>query len=461
MMVACSDDGAKEADAADGSETPDGDVQVEVSDGDAADGGDSGDGGDGGDVGDGGDAGDGDGEVPDGDVGDVQDGDDGNDGDDGDAGDGEVADGDAGDGDGEVPDGEVPDGDGGDGDAGDAGDTVEPLPSSWTLTVLGPVDGKVFSAPLSVAADGTVTGYIANEALGPDALPIVVSPTGVVTVLPVDRVQSGFAFGLSGAGLVVGSNAFQATAWVGGVEKQLTIPQGWFSGSAQAVNAGGLIVGSFGDSDDTQEPPIGARPCAWTAHTERCVQMRVPGDDVGTAYDVNDDGVVVGAGDTGDGFRPLIWETWDTNPVALSGPEGVALIEGLAINERGDVVGRAQVDGGQRGFRKLSGADVEVLGLLVATENASEASDLDDAGRVVGTSRFEPGVLHAVLWDEDGVVVDLNERVGTLPSNVKYLQRAAGISATGLRIAVEVVMDEGFGDSVRRIGILVPTGAVR
>jgi uncharacterized membrane protein len=259
--------------------------------------------------------------------------------------------------------------------------------------------------------------------------------------------------------LVVGSNAFQATAWVGGVEKQLLIPQGWFSGSAQAVNASGLIVGSFGDSDDAQEPPIGARPCAWVVHTETCVQMRVPGDDIGTAYDVNDDGVVVGAGDTGTGFRPLIWQSWDSNPVVLSAPEGVELLEGHAINARGDVVGRAQVDGGPRGFRKLSEADVEVLGLLVATENASEASDLDDVGRVVGTSRFEVGVLHAVLWDEDGVVVDLNERVGTLPNNVKYLQRAVGISATGARIAVEVVMDEGFGDSVRRIGILVPAGA--
>jgi len=344
-------------------------------------------------------------------------------------------------------------------------DTADPGPFDpmYTITILDPIvigeATKVFSAPLGIGSDGTIAGYAAVEAWGPDARAIRVSRAGLVTVLPVADVQSGFAYDTRGGDMVVGTNRFQPTAWVGGVEVTMKVPDGWFSGSAQGVNADGLVVGSWADSDDALPPnPVGPRPCTWatTAAEAKPLATIVGADPLGVAFDVNADGVIAGTVATvASGFAAVRWADADATPVVVT-LAGTTLSEARAINTRGDVAGRATLtDNTSRAFRGLAGATAALLPPLVAGEPYAEGFDLDDRGRVVGTSRYAEGVLHATLWSEDGAAIDLHDRlVDGLPEGAVYMSSAVAVTPDGGVIVVEVVLDEGFGDSVRRIGIL-------
>lgn len=338
-----------------------------------------------------------------------------------------------------------------------------PLDPMYTLVILEPLvideASKVFSAPLGIDAQGVITGYAAVEAWGPDARAISVTSAGVVTVLPVAEVQSGYAYASSGGALVVGTNRFQPTAWVGGVEATMKVPDGWFSGSAQGVNTSGLVVGSWADSDDALPPnPVGPRPCTWATATAAAAPLATieGADPLGIAFDVNDDGVIAGTLATvASGFLAVRWADADAEPVVVT-LAGATLAEAKAINARGDVAGRATLaDNTSRAFRALAGEDGILLPPLVAAEPYAEGFDLDDTGRVVGASRFSEGVLHGTIWGEDGLAIDVHDRLSeALPEGALRISSAVAITPDGKTIACEVVMDEGFGDSVRRIGIL-------
>ena len=128
-------------------------------------------------------------------------------------------------------------------------------------------------------------------------------------------------------------------------------------------------------------------------------------DSVATA--INDRGQVVGisikdstAVDFGDGF---IWQDGRMRPLGTLGGSGVAP---LAINNRGQVVGLAQIPGDvtAHAFVWQQGRMID-LGTLPG-DGFSEAIDITDRGQVLGTSCSSDG-CRATLWD-DQRVVDIN-----------------------------------------------------
>lgn len=348
----------------------------------------------------------------------------------------------------------------------DTADATPDVPDSepgdvvYTVTLLPVIETKVFSAPLRITDDGRIAGYVAVEAWGPDSRPLVVAPDGTPTVLPVAEVQQGIAYGLRDADLVVGVNYWKPTAWIAGVETPMAIPEGFGSGVAQAVNASGLVVGSFADFDDALPPnPVGPRPCTWASATGAVTPLATlkDADPLGVAWDVNDAGLIAGAVATVDGFRATLWPSKSADPVVIPIADAM-LSEAHAINVGGSMTGRVTyVDNTSAGWIAGGGRPAAVvLPPLVDGEPYSEAYDLDDEGSVVGASRFETGILHATKWVHDHDAIDLNDVVLSLPEHVTHLSSAVAIAPTSGIIAAEAVLDEGFGDSVRRIAILKP-----
>jgi len=114
------------------------------------------------------------------------------------------------------------------------------------------------------------------------------------------------------------------------------------------------------------------------------------------ANDINDDGVIAGAGGTASGYRAFRW----AHGKALNlGTLGGDFSQALGINDRGTVVGAGQVPSvGYRGFVWRNGV-MTPLSVLPAG-NSSIAYDINNQGVIVGSSGIDPNnsFYHAVLW---------------------------------------------------------------
>jgi probable HAF family extracellular repeat protein len=215
--------------------------------------------------------------------------------------------------------------------------------------------------------------------------------------------------------------------WQGGRMRQLPT-LGGDNGFATGVNDRGRIVGWAENTvhDPTCNLPqvLQFRAVVWDGHRRRILQELPPvaGDTVSAATAINDEGQVVGiswiCANAVGGYsaaHAVLWEN-GASPIDLGTLGGVAWNTPMAINQGGEVVGFANVPGGDPGafnahaFRWTEESGMQDLGTLPG-DALSEALGLNDEGQVVGlscTAGF--GSCRAFLW-ENGVMRDLNSPV--------------------------------------------------
>lgn len=205
--------------------------------------------------------------------------------------------------------------------------------SHWragTLTPLG------MTAATAVNERGTIAGYVSGGQYA------ATWDDGVVTTLPSlggEVRKTGYALAINARGVVVGQSLdlvgeLQPTMWVDGVPSRLTPLAGDDAGGAFGINDRGWIVGyTYKVGDGTHHPVL------WRDG----VPTALAG--IGTAYAVNNRGVVVGATFFDSAEDAFVWEDGVLSelPDAGDGFRSAA----YAINERGDIVGWAWTsDGG-------------------------------------------------------------------------------------------------------------------
>ncbi len=126
------------------------------------------------------------------------------------------------------------------------------------------------------------------------------------------------------------------------------------------------------------------------------------------ASDINDAGVIVGlASGQNNLTRAAVWGLAGDQPLVLP-TFGGELSNALAINEAGVVVGWAwNADRDKRAFSWTADTGLTDLGALAA--GTSQATDINNAGQIVGFSSINDGAfpdLRAVIFDA-GVATDL------------------------------------------------------
>ncbi len=174
---------------------------------------------------------------------------------------------------------------------------------------------------------------------------------------------------------------------------------------ADDINDRGQVVGTSGTSSGNGHAFL------WQSGT--MIDLGTVGYDESSAYGINDAGNAVGASSvSSDGrYHAVLWTTphLGSAPVLDLGTlPGQVWSEASAINEQGQVVGQSGNDTAQRLFLWDAGTmtDLGSLGGAAGRYSGVAASDINDAGQVVGTGVNASNVARAFLW-ENGTITDL------------------------------------------------------
>lgn len=219
--------------------------------------------------------------------------------------------------------------------------------SGGAITTLATQPHQPFGAAVGINSKGEVVGNTSTS-YGGDSQPVVWRG---LDVTPLDKAAgtSSIATGINDAGLVTGytlgiPGTFnpQAVVWRDGIATPLpNLTSNYAYSIAHAVNRDGVVVGdaSTGSNGDI-------RAVVWRNDEVSALSALSDSD---RAFGINDLGVVVGALKASGGFqRAALWDTntntnGDLNALVGEGvlPADITLIDAYAINNLGDIVGRA------------------------------------------------------------------------------------------------------------------------
>jgi probable HAF family extracellular repeat protein len=238
-----------------------------------------------------------------------------------------------------------------------------------------------------------------------------------------------------------------AAIWKKGAMTALRNLPGGHNSQAYAINNEGQVVGlaENGIFDSTCIVPsqvIRYQAALWEPNGYVRELAQLPGDTVSFAFDVNDEGEVVGVSGlcsnvslppnaTPSGPHAVLWGK-DGAVTNLGGlPGGVSNIAG-SINNRGEVVGTSALSDGTvhtwQWTRKTGMKDIGSLPGAVVTVTPCCGS-LNDSGEAVGFSvDGATGNLSAFVWQR-GVLTDLNSLIP--PNSPLYLMMAQVINSRG------------------------------
>jgi probable HAF family extracellular repeat protein len=315
-----------------------------------------------------------------------------------------------------------------------------------TLTDLGALPGPAGSSSAAtwISKNGLIAGVSENGEVDP-LVGIPVSE-GVLwkngNIINLGTLEGGYqsqAMAVNNSGQVVGlasnlvpdpnsllgtTTQWRAFLWENGAMQDLGTLPGGTDAMALFVNERGQIVGQSYAADSIVPPPSGT--CVdspLTLHSffwdkGRMTDLGTFGGSCAFPYALNNRGQVVGqanlAGDSTS--HPFLWQSGKmTDLGALGGTYGFA----EWLNDAGTVVGSASNQGDQALLAFLwEKGTITNLGALPG--NACSAADaINSAGQIVGGSGFNAAqsfpactdpVEHAVLWD-NGQLVDLNNLV--------------------------------------------------
>lgn len=132
----------------------------------------------------------------------------------------------------------------------------------------------------------------------------------------------------------------------------------------------------------------------------------LPGGNVSVATDINEDGLIVGYAQTGDGtFRAFTAGNADLTPLALT--NGYASMWATAVNGPGQIAGygRSASSGNTNGFLHTDGQTLD-LGRPAGADHVLLTA-VSDQGLIVGIGQFPSGARSRVVTYLDGTWNDL------------------------------------------------------
>lgn len=231
--------------------------------------------------------------------------------------------------------------------------------------------------------------------------------------------------------------------------------------AATGANNHGLVIGTAESA--TQDPNcvspqvLDYEAVYWHANTIHELSP-VPGDAIGGALAVNDNGQIVGSTGmcgSGPGIVPIFMHAvlWKNHlPTDLGNLGGAFNNVAYAINNRGQVVGASDLVGDNTGhaFFWQNGVMTD-LGTLPG-DFLSAALAINDTGQVVGQSCDVNFNCRAFLW-QNGVMSDLNALTADSPL---YLISAADIDSRGEIVGTGV--DPNTGEPLAFAAVLCDEG---
>jgi probable HAF family extracellular repeat protein len=260
----------------------------------------------------------------------------------------------------------------------------------------------------------------------------------------------------------------RASVWQGGVTTALPT-LGGYNGTVGQINKLGEMAGIAENSTRDPECPPGVaftgtgpqvldfEAVIWGPAPGQIRELHpLPGDTVGMALWMNDNGQAVGAsGRCGNTMLPpvafgphaVLWEK--DGSVTDLGNLGAAVGNiGLAINNHGQVVGTSSLTAqsppttGIHAFLWTTQTGMRDLGALPG-DVASVGASINDSGEVVGPSFDKDGNPRAFLW-QNGVMTDLNTLIPD--SSPLYLLFADAINSSGEIAGFGAVKSTCMGD---------------
>ncbi|HEX2539963.1 MAG TPA: hypothetical protein VHM00_02660 [Caldimonas sp.] len=334
------------------------------------------------------------------------------------------------------------------------------------------------------------------------AIPAALAQTYVFTELATPDRANSVARGLSDSGNSAGrsgttfSTKTKAFVSRGGNRFELIggggLPEGDYS-SAFGINDRDEVVGGAN---------TGASLQAFLWDPSRGMQLlgTLPGDNASQAFAINNRGEVVGYSSGPTGTRAFIW-TRNGGIESLGVLPGGTASMAFAISTNGRVVGKSTSTAGVRGFYWAHSRGMRDLGVLPG-HTESHAMGVNENGTVVGFSgdgqqsqgfvwdersgmspleRFAGGLVsralavnnrgdivgfstgpdhgyHAVFWDKNGKVFDLNKAV--VPAGAILLLEAHAVNSSGqiLAYGFRLPLDPDGHEKPGRMFLLTPVG---
>lgn len=229
-----------------------------------------------------------------------------------------------------------------------------------------------------------------------------------------------------------GVNGYRPMRWEEGTGMVDLGTLGGRAGKCRWINTSGQIVGFAHDADENPRAFLYEEGMGM-------IDLGTTGGSASEARCINNLGQIVGVANiANEDEHGFYWDP-DVGMIEL-GTFGGRRSAAYSINDHSEVVGDAEKSGGLREAMYWHPDLPEIVKLNGLGGNSSLARGINNAGLIVGRAQNPDLVWHAVIWDRDGNVTDLNTFVDE--GSGVFLQSAQCLNQRGYIGAVGRINDE-------------------